>query len=341
MVGDLVAAGCSTVLACELVGQSRATYYRHQRPKVLVKDPIPQSERAQPAALSTQERQRILQVLNTPEYAGLSVCQVFYRHWDTGQYLASKASWYRVARAAGQVGDRRRQATGSPKKIPELVATGPDQVWCWDITKLRTPVRGRWFHLYVITDIFSRKVTGYRIERFEDQYLAQEMIHDAVTENGKVPKYLHSDNGGAMVSQPVAELLKKLGVAKSFSRPHVSNDNPYIEALFKTCKYDINFPEVFNTIEEAQAWCQWFFHEYNHNHRHSGIGWHTPADVHHRRTSTISATRRKAIEKNWRDNRCRYDNRPKPPTIPDRAGINDPHSKKTTTKKTTNLSHSG
>lgn len=299
--------------------------------------PIPQSERHQPNALSAQERVEVLRILNSDENASFSVCQAFYRHLDRGHYVCSLSSWYRVAGEAGQVGDRRRQATGSPKKIPELVATGPNQVWSWDITKLKGCIRGQYFHLYVITDIYSRYVTGWRLEPFEDSELAEEMIHDAITANGKKPRYLHSDNGAAMVSQPVSLLLEKLGVAKSFSRPHVSNDNPYSEALFKTCKYDITFPGSFDTIEEAMAWCQWFFYEYNNNHRHSGIGWHTPSNVHHGRTSRISAIRRQAIEKAWRANPNRFPARPKPPTLPDRAGINDPHKK----KKTTHLSHTG
>jgi putative transposase len=299
--------------------------------------PIPQAERAQPHSLSASEREAILAALNTAGYADLSVCQAFYRHWDAGHYLASKSSWYRVARAAGQVGDRRRQATGSPKKIPELVATGPSQVWSWDITKLKGPCRGQYFHLYVITDIYSRKVVGWRVEAHEAGELAEELIERAVAGNGKRPSYLHSDNGAAMVSQPVSVLLEKLGVAKSFNRPHVSNDNPYSEALFKTAKYDVTFPGSFDTLDEAQAWCEWFFHEYNTNHRHSGIGWHTPNNVHHGRTSAISRIRRQASDKVWRAHPGRFPHRPKPPTLPDRVCINDPHKK----PQPTNLSHTG
>lgn len=275
-------------------------------------------------------------ILNSDDYANLSVCQAFYRHWDTGHYVASKSSWYRIARTAGQVGDRRRQATGSPKKIPELVATGPNKVWSWDITKLKGPHRGQYFHLYSIIDIYSRKATGWRVEPYEAGELAEELIETAVADNGKRPAYLHSDNGSAMTSQPVSVLLDKLGISKSFSRPHVSNDNPFSEALFKTCKYDLAFPGSFDSIEDAQAWCDWFFHEYNHNHRHSGIGWHTPQNVHHQRTSAVSTIRRHAIEKAWRANPRRFAHRPKPPTLPGRACINDPRK-----KPTTNLSHTG
>ena len=332
---DLVGVGFSRVRACRLVGQSRATYYRHLNPPPPI-TPIPQAQRHQPNALSTAEREAVLEILNRDEYANLSVCQVFYRHWDTGHYVASKSSWYRVARAAGQVGDRRRQATGSPKKIPELVATGPNQVWSWDITKLHGPRKGQYFHLYSIIDIYSRKTTGWRVEPYEAGELAEELIEDAVTENGRRPGYLHSDNGAAMISQPVSLLLEKLGISKSFNRPHVSNDNPFSEALFKTCKYDLAFPGRFESIQDAQAWCDWFFEEYNTRHRHSGIGWHTPASVHNGTTSQVSSIRRSALDKAWRANPGRFARRPKPPTLPGRACINDPRKK---TKP--NLSHTG
>jgi putative transposase len=334
-VRQLTRIGYPVQRSCRIVGYPRASYYRHrgERPPAA---PIPHSERHQPAALSQAEREEVLAVLNSEAYEKLSVCQAFYRHWDQGHYVASKSSWYRIARAAGQVGDRRRQATGSPKKIPELVATAPSQVWSWDITKFKTPRKGQYFHLYSIIDIYSRKAVGWRVEPYEAGELAEELIQAAVTDNGKRPAWLHSDNGAAMTSQPVSVLLGKLGVSKSFSRPHVSNDNPYSEALFKTCKYDLAFPGSFDTIEDARAWCQWFFHEYNHNHRHSGIGWHTPHNVHTRNTSAISSIRRQAIEKAWRANPCRFAHRPKPPRLPDRACINDPHK-----KTSTNLSHTG
>lgn len=333
---ELAALGYSRVQACRLVGQSRASYYRHLAPRPAA-TPIPQAERHQPNALTTDERDAVLAILNSDEYADLAVCQAFYRHWDTGNYVASKSSWYRIARAEGQVGDRRAQATGSPKKIPELVATRPSQVWSWDITKLKGPCKGQYFHLYTIIDIYSRKAVGWRVEPYEAGELADELIETAVTDNGKRPAYLHSDNGAAMVSQPVSVLLEKLGISKSFSRPKVSNDNPYSESLFKTCKYNLTFPGRFDTIEDARAWCDWFFNEYNTNHRHSGIGWHTPENVHAGRTSEVSAIRRQAVDKAWRANPGRFSQRPKPPTLPGRACINDPRKKKTTT----NLSHTG
>lgn len=335
-VTDLALKGMPTVKACQLVGYPRASYYRHCAEPAAAVAPVPQSERHQPAALSDTEKAAALEALNRDEYVDLSISQVFHRVWDEGNYICSRSSWYRIARDHGQVGDRRRQATCSPKKIPELTATAPNQVWSWDITKLKGPDRGQYFHLYVITDIYSRYVTGWRLEAYEDGALAGQMIDDAIADNERAPAYLHSDNGAAMISKPVSVLLEKLKVGKSFSRPHTSNDNPYSEALFKTCKYDLQFPGTFDSFDEAMVYCRWFFHEYNHHHRHSGIGWHTPSNVHHGRTSEVSATRRQAIDKAWRANPQRFSRRPKPPTLPDRACINDPRK-----KNTTNLSQTG
>jgi putative transposase len=322
--------------ACALTGYPRASFYRHRSPRARSTSPIPQKDRLQPAALSEAESAKILALINTPEYEGFSICQTFYRAWDAGVYLASKSSWYRVARAAGQVRERRRQAESSPKKIPELVATAPSQVWSWDITKLKTTIRGRYFHLYVIMDIYSRRVVGWRLEPFEDSDLAEEMIQSAVTANGTAPEYLHSDNGAAMISTPVSLLLEKLGIDKSFSRPKVSNDNPYSEALFKTAKYDLAFPEIFDAIDDARAYFDWFFHEYNTNHRHSGIAWHTPNDVHYGRTDHVTRRRSQTLTAAFRTHPERYARHPKPPALPGRACINDPRQK---TKPT--LSHTG
>lgn len=325
----------STVRACALVGYPRASFYRHRTGPQPRPAPTPQADRYQPAALSAAERAAVLELLNRDEYSRFSVCQAFYRAWDDGHYVASASSWYRVARDAGQVGDRRRQGTCSPKKIPELVATAPSQVWSWDITKLRGPRHGMYYHLYVIVDIYSRMIVGWRVEETEDSALAKEMIADAVTANKAAPRYLHSDNGSSMISQPVAALLEKLGVAKSLSRPKVSNDNPYSEALFKTVKYDLSFPGTFHTLEDADLFCSWFVHEYNVSHRHSALGWHTPHNVHHGATTTVTRNRRNSLDRAWTAHPERFTHRPKPPKLPTRAHINQPG----TTQPT--LSHTG
>jgi putative transposase len=286
-------------------------------------------DRHQPAALSDAERTTVLEVLSCEEYAHLSVGQAFYRYWDTGRYIASRATWYRIARDHAMVGDRRRQATASPKKIPELSATGPSQVWSWDITKLKGPRRGQYWHLYVIVDIYSRYVTGWALHHREDGALAQDLIAAATAGNGKAPHYLHSDNGSAMTSKPVIALTDLLGVTLSFSRPKVSNDNPYSEALFKTIKYDLSFPETFDSYDEALTFCRAFFTAYNTEHRHSGLGYHTPHNVHHGTTGPVTATRRAALDNAWRAHPERHLTRPRPPRLPQRAHINNPNKTRT------------
>lgn len=322
----LAAGGMPVIRATALVGYPRASYYRHTKaPSIGPRRPvILQADRFQPSALDEDERAAILAVLNSPEYESLSLSQTYHRAWDASIYLASLSTWYRVGRDAGQVKDRRRQATSNPKKIPELVANAPSQVWSWDITKLRGPRIGTYFHFYVITDIYSRKIVGWRVEDREVSELAKQMIQDAVIANGKAPRTLHSDNGSAMISGTVGTLLEKLGVGKSFSRPKVSNDNPFSEALFRTCKYVPEFPGIFESLEAARAYAAWFVHEYNMNHRHSGIGWHTPNNVHNGTTTAVTAIRRAAIDKVWHARPERYTNRPKPPRLPGRAHINKP-----------------
>jgi putative transposase len=332
----LVAVGLSVVRACDLAGYPRASFYRHHRTTrpARTRPVVPQVDRHQPAALSDAERGDILAVLALPERADLSVGQVFYRHLDTGCYLGSRSTWYRVARDHGQTGDRRRQATARAKKIPELTATAPNQVWSWDITKLKTPIRGQYWHLYVIVDIYSRYVTGWAVHPREGEELAQDLIATACHQNGGGPDYLHSDNGSSMASNAVAGMSHLLGVQLSFSRPKVSNDNPYSEALFKTVKYDLTFPETLDTLDDAQGFCEAFFTAYNDHHRHSGIGYHVPANVHHGRTSAISEVRRAALDRAWREHPERFTTRPRPPRLPDRAHINNP-------KKTQPLSQAG
>lgn len=319
----LIRVGHPIVTACRLSGYSRASFYRRHRtspppPRTVV----PQRDRYQPAAISDEERACILDVLAGDENAELSVAQVFYRHLDTGHYIASLSTWYRVARDHNMVGDRRRQARGNPKKIPELVATAPGQVWSWDITKFKGPQRGVYWHLYVIVDIYSRYVTGWALHPYEDGKLAEKLIAQAATDNGGAPDYLHSDNGSAMISQPVSRLAGLLGVTLSYSRPKVSNDNPYSEALFKTVKYDLAFPDFFESFEDAHAYCATFFAAYNHHHRHSGIGYHTPANVHHGRHHEVTSARQTVLDTAWAAHPERFTTQPRAPRIPALAHIN-------------------
>lgn len=209
------------VMACALVGRSRATHHRQANPKPRTFGPHPKGRH--PAELSDDERQAILAVLDRDEYADLSVAQVWARELDEGRYYCSQRTMGRILAAAGQSGERRRQATHPPRTIPELVATASNDVWSWDITKLRGPAKGIWYHAYVVIDIFSRYVVGWRIETIEDGELAADLVAEAITTQGTAPGYLHADGGAAMTSKPLASLLSDLNRLSAGPRPATSN----------------------------------------------------------------------------------------------------------------------
>jgi len=278
-------------------------------------------------ALSETERQHILSVLRSEEFCDLAPAQVWARLLDDGIYLCSISTMYRLLAAAGESRERRRQRTHPAKKRPELIARGPNEVWSWDITKLRGPERGVYYELFVIIDIYSRYVIAWTVAPAETGELAKEFIDAAITSQGitRGQLTLHADRGTSMTSKPVAQLLVDLGVARSHSRPHVSNDNPYSEAAFKTLKYCPAFPGSFGSIQDARTFCERFFAYYNHEHRHSGIGLHTPASVHYGTASEIRADRAATLDAAYNANPHRFHGRrPTPPKIPTVAWINDP-----------------
>lgn len=309
--------------ACTLTGISRATYYRKVKPVGPVHGPwLPRTP--PPQALSRAEREQVLAVLNAPGYADLAIPQVWARELDQGRYWCSMSTMYRIARTAGQSRERRRQATHPPRVRPELVATGPSQVWSWDITALKGPVKGLWFKCYVVIDIFSRYVTGWLVAAAEDAVVARDFLAGAVARNGIEPHTIHADRGGAMTSKPVSEMLVDLGVLRSHSRPRTSNDNPYSEAQFKTMKYMPDFPDRFGSLADARAFCNEFFAAYNHEHRHSGIGWHTPASVHYGTAEQIRKHRQATLDTAYTQHPDRFNRRPRAPQLPAEAWINQP-----------------
>ncbi|MGH3780115.1 MAG: transposase, partial [Pseudonocardiaceae bacterium] len=276
---ELRAAEVPVRRACVLVGRARATHYRHARGPA--HGPRPARVVADNGqALTGTERAAVLNLINTEAYADLSIGQIWARELDEGRYLCSASSMYRIARAAGQSRERRRQATHPVKVKPELLADGPSQVWTWDITKLRGPTKGVFYQLYVLIDIYSRFNPSWIISPVEDSLLATDFIAEAIERNGATPHTVHTDRGTSMTSKPVSALLADLGVTRTHSRPRVSNDNPFPEAQFKTLKYLPNFPASFASLAHARQFRAGFFYEYNYIHRHSGIAWHTPASVH-------------------------------------------------------------
>jgi len=333
----LIALSISVVLACRLTGRSRASHYRRVNPPSAKATPVPQAERAKPpSTLSEEERADVLAVINSEQYSDLSICQIWARELDEDRYRCSMSSMYRIARAAGQTRERRRLASHPAKIKPELVATGPSQVWSWDITKLRGPAKGIWFHLYALIDIYSRFSPGYLVCAAEDSIVAADFIDGAIVTNGSAPHTVHADRGTSMTSKPVSALLSDLGITRSHSRPRVSNDNPFSEAQFKTLKYVHDFPHHFDSLAEARAFCDGFFTEYNHVHRHSGIAWHTPASVHQGTYGAIDDARAVTLDRAWRQHPERFATRPRPPQIRNEVWINQPAKEpELTTAKTT------
>lgn len=316
----------STLTACRLLGVARATHYRHRTPTLgPARKP---GGGAQPTALSTPQRAQILQVLNSDRFADKSPAQVWAVLLDEGCYLGSISTFYRILHAAEQVRERRAQARHPARVRPELVATGPDRVWTWDITKIKGPSRGVYYDLYVIIDIYSRKVMHWECHTTETGLLAKEFIDNAIAaNNGTMPATIHSDNGTSMTSKNVAALLADLHIERSLSRPHTSNDNPYSEAAFKTLKYCPAFPELFTSIYDARSFAHIFFHYYNFEHRHSGIGLYTPGSAHDGSWQDVHDHRQKILDEAWTLNPERFHRgRPKAPRLPARVWINQPPS---------------
>ena len=311
--------------ACRVLGAAVATIYRHRRPT----DLKPKRLRPVPArALSQLERQAVLDLLHSQRFVDSSPAQVWATLLDEGRYLASERTMYRLlAERDGGVRERRDQLSHPPYARPELLAERPNEVWSWDISKLKGPAKWTCFYLYVILDVFSRYTVGWTVQQRESAELAKALIGQAVDqqqiERGQLT--VHADRGTAMRSKPVAFLLADLGVLKTHSRPYTSTDNPYSEAHFKTLKYRPAFPDRFDSIEQARAFCRTFFDWYNHDHRHSGIGLMTPAAVHHGRATELHAQRARVLEAAYAATPERFVRRPPtPPQLPTAAWINKP-----------------
>jgi putative transposase len=262
---------------CMALAFARATFYRRRAPKP------PACRPPSPRALSPVERQVVLDTLHAPRFCDLAPAEVHATLLDEGTYLCSERTMYRILGANQEVRERRDQRRHPAYVKPELLATAPNQLWSWDITKLLGPAKWTYFYLYVILDVFSRYVVGWMVADGESAALAKRLIDETCRRQNIRPGQLtiHADRGSSMISKPVAFLMADLGVTKTHSRPHVSDDNPFSEAHFKTLKYRPDFPERFGCIEDARSFCGDFFTWYNTGHHHSGIGLLTPHDVHH------------------------------------------------------------
>ena len=316
-----------TAPACRALGIDRTGLYRRLRPQEAAAE-IPRSRPSN--ALAPQERRTVLETLNSERFMDKAPTEVYATLLDEASYLCSIRTMYRILDAEGEVRERRDQARHPVYKKPELLATGPNRVWSWDITKLRGPLKWSYFHLYVIMDIFSRYVVGWMVSTHESAVLAERLIKESIRKHGieRNQLTLHADRGSSMKSKTVAQLLADMGVAKTHSRPHVSDDNPYSESQFKTMKYCPEFPDRFGSIEDSRLFCRRFFPWYNDEHHHTGIGLLTPAMVHFGRATEVIEKRRLVLETAYRTHPERFfQGPPKRQDLPAAAWINKPDQK--------------
>jgi putative transposase len=322
---NLLASEVGVAPACTAVGVSRATLYRHRQ---VAKSPRPKKPRpTPPRALSAKERQVVLGALNSERFVDQAPAEVYATLLDEDCYLCSIRTMYRLLHGAQEVRERRDQLQHPQYHKPELLATGPNQIWSWDITKLLGPAKWSYYYLYVIMDIFSRYVVGWTLAERESGQLAQRLIRETClkenVEEGQLT--IHADRGTSMTSQTVAQLLAALGVVKSHSRPQVSNDNPFSESQFKTLKYRPEFPQRFASYNHGLTFCREFFHWYNQQHRHWGLGLLTPATVHSGHSTEALAARQKTLSAAYAATPERFVKRePHPLRLPEAVWINPP-----------------
>lgn len=312
--------------ACDALGLSRASYYRHKGPPGEAK-PSAAVASGSPRALKPEERQQVLDLMRSERFMDQPPREIYATLLDEGRYVCSVRTMYRILGRENEVKERRNQLRHPAYAKPELLATAPNQVWSWDITKLLGPVKWTYFYLYVILDLFSRYVVGWMVATRESATLAQRLIEETCRKQAVRPGQLtiHADRGSSMTSKPVALLLADLGVTKTHSRPHTSNDNPFSESQFKTLKYRPDFPGRFASIEEARSFCQAFFPWYNQEHHHAGIGLLTPSVVHHGQAEQVQAARLRVLEEAYRAHPERFvRGTPRPIPLPQAVWINPP-----------------
>lgn len=312
--------------ACQVLGVPRSSLYRlrakNQKPKA-----EKQASAPPPRALSPEEKAAVRQVLNSERFQDLAPREVYATLLDEGTYLCHWRTMYRILNEHDEVRERRNQLRHPNHSKPELLATGPNQVWSWDITKLLGPVKWTYYYLYVILDIFSRYVVGWLLAKQESAALAKELVKQTCIKQGIQTDQLilHADRGSPMTAKSLAMLLADLGVTKSHSRPHVSDDNPYSEAQFKTMKYRPDYPHRFGCQADARLWSRSFLDWYNHEHYHSALGLLTPADVHFGRAAQIIRQRQQVLQAAYEKNPERFvKGLPRPPELPGAVWINPP-----------------
>ena len=324
---------------CQALAVPRASVYRSwAREKT---PPLPITRPTPPRALSHDERHQVLDALHSGRFVDQPPHEVYATLLDEGLYVCSVRTMYRILESAREVRERRNQAQHPAYARPELLATRPNELWSWDITKLLGPAKWTYFYLYVILDVFSRYVTGWMVAHQETAALANRLIHETCRKQEIVPAQLtlHADRGSSMKSNCVAMLLSDLGVTKTHSRPHVSNDNPFSESQFKTLKYRPEFPKRFGSIQDARAFCNEFVRWYNNDHHHSGIGLLTPETVHYGRAQQVIEARQRVLDTAHLRHPDRFVRKaPVAPALPEAVWINPPETKKQPRPETQEIS---
>jgi len=310
---------------CSALGLPRATYYRRRRP---ARVSLPR--RPSPRALSGAEQTAVLTLLHEPRFVDLAPAEVYATLLDEGAYLCSERTMYRLLAEHAEVRERRDQLRHPAYAAPELLACRPNELWSWDITKLLGPTTWTYFYLYVMLDVFTRYVVCWMVAHRESATLAERFIHETCARQGigRNQLTIHADRGPAMTSKPVTFLLADLGITKTHSRPHVSNDNPFSEAQFKTLKYRPDFPDRFGSLEHGRSFCGDFFPWYNTEHHHVGLGLFTPHDVHYGLAATKREKRALVLAEAFAKNPERFPNgRPSPRPLPSAVWINPPKAR--------------
>ena len=322
----LAPASGMTAAACIALGVSRASVQR-RRARLIAPAAVARPRQKPARALTVPQRQAVLDLLHAPRFADQAPAEVYASLLDEGVYHCSIRTMYRVLDQNDEVRERRNQLRHPVYRKPELLAERPNQVWSWDITKLMGPTKLSYFYLYVVLDIFSRRVVGWCVADAESAVLFRPLLDDAIAKHHVPPGQLtlHADRGGPMKAKATALLLADLGVSRSHNRPHTSNDNPFSESHFKTLKYQPRFPKRFGCIEDAKSFCRGFFDWYNKDHHHAGIGLMTPDQVHYGQTDAVHAVRQDTLDRAFRDTPQRFVNKsPIPPNKPTAAWINPP-----------------
>jgi putative transposase len=313
-------------MACQVLGVPRSQVYRARR-TAQASAQVPLGRPTPERALPPVERTTVREVLNSPRFADCTPREVYATLLDEGQYLCHWRTMYRILEEHQEVRERRNQLRHPTYAKPEVLATRSHELWSWDITKMLGPTKWTYFYLYVILDVFSRYVVGWMVALQETATLAEELIAETCHRQGIQlgQLTLHADRGQAMTSKTVAMLLSDLGVTKTHSRPHVSNDNPYSEAQFKTLKYRPDYPGRFGSLPDARAWSRDFFNWYNYEHHHTGIGLLTPADVHYGRAEQVRKLRQQVLQVAYEKNPERFvKGPPTPQPLPTAVWINAP-----------------